>query len=155
MRRVSLLLAIAALLPALSPALFYPLENTRKAVVRYVKNAADIVRKDGAASCATFETMQWRSGDYYIFVVGPDDTTLCHPNAALIGKPESAIVNAAGDKVGERIMKAGAGDGKGWVDYLWPRPGQTKEEPKSAYVMGVTGPDGKHYIVGAGGYGLQ
>lgn len=131
-----------------------PAANTRDAVLKYVQSAATIIKKSGP-SCATFASSEWKGGDYYIFVLGPDDKTVCHPQAAMIGKAFSEIVNAEGDKVGEKIVKTGAAGGKGWVDYRWSRPGQTVEEPKSSYVMGFTGSDGKHYIVGAGGYNLK
>jgi hypothetical protein len=52
------------------------------------------------------------------------------------------------------IAAKGSGHGKAWVEYLWTPPGKTAEELKSTYVMGVTGPDGKHYIVGAGGWNV-
>ena len=144
----------AMLLISAAPVSHVPKANTREAVMAYVKDAAAVVQKNGP-SCTTFATSEWRSGDYYIFVSGPSGTTLCHPKPELVGKPTSAIVNASGDKVGERIAAASAGNGSGWVEYTWPRPGQTKEEPKSTYVMGVTGPDGKHYAVGSGGWGLS
>jgi signal transduction histidine kinase len=131
-----------------------PKTNTRDAIAAYVQGAAKIVQKSGP-SCETFASKEWRSGDYYIFVLGPDEKLLCHPNPDMVGKLQSEITNAKGDKVGEWILKAGTGEGKGWVDYLWARPGQTAEVPKSSYVMGVKGPDGKHYIVGAGGYDLK
>jgi len=159
MNRSRFLLSVAACVvtPAViaaSPMAHVPKTNTRRAVRAYVQDASKIVKKSGP-SCATFESKEWRSGDYYIFVLGPDDKTLCHPRAEEIGKAQADIVNAKGDKIGERIVKTGKGNGKGWVDYLWTRTGKTTEEPKSSYVMGVTGPDGKHYIVGAGGYNLQ
>lgn len=131
-----------------------PKANTRDAVAAYVQDAAKIVQKSGP-SCETFASKEWRSGDYYIFVLGPDDKLLCHPNPAMVGKAQADITNSKGDKVGEKILKMGTADGKGWVDYLWARPGKTEEEPKSSYVMGVKGPDGKHYVVGAGGYDLK
>ena len=50
------------------------------------------------------------------------------------------------------ISAMGKGNGKGWVKYVWAPPGKTAEELKSTYVMGVTGPGGKHYVVGSGGW---
>jgi cytochrome c len=143
---------IAAAAPALA-ASHLPKSNTRHAISRYVEEAAKIVEKSGP-SCETLESKQWRGGDYYIFVLGPDGKTLCHPRSEMVGKPASSIVNAGGVKVGEMIAAKGNGSGKGWVEYAWPRPGQTAEEPKSTYVMGVTGPDGAHYTVGAGGWNV-
>jgi len=94
----------------------------------------------------------WMGGDYYIFVVGPDERTLCHPNPAIIGTPEKDIVDANGKKVGELISVAAHRTGGGWVEYVWPRPGQTTPVKKSTFATRVKGPDGKWYIVGSGAY---
>ena len=143
---------IAAVAPAVT-ASHLPKSNTRHAIMTYVEDAAKIVEKSGP-SCENLESKQWRGGDYYIFVLGPDGKLICHPRPEMIGKPAASIVNAKGDKVGEMIAAKGAGSGKGWVEYGWARPGKTAEEPKSTYVMGVTGPDGTHYVVGAGGWNM-
>ncbi len=139
---------------AAAPMSHLPKANTREAVVAYVQDAAKVVQKSGP-SCATFATPAWKAGDYYIFVAGPDGKTVCHPKADLVGKPMAGIVNSKGDKVGDKIFKMGMADGKGWVEYLWSRPGKTVEEPKASYVMGVNGPDHKHYVVGAGAWDLK
>jgi cytochrome c len=132
-----------------------PSANTRDAVASYVNNAANVVAKSGP-SCDTFGQPMWRSGDYYVFVVGPDNRILCHPNAQLIGKMQSEIVDSNGMRVGDAIGAASASAaGHGWVDYVWPRPGTTTAVAKSTYVTRVTGPDGKVYVVGGGGYQLQ
>lgn len=131
-----------------------PRANTRDAIASYVNHAADVVAKSGP-SCDTFKQTAWMSGDYYIFVFGPDGKTICHANAALIGKPGNEIVDANGLNIGDAIMNAAMSpEGHGWVNYVWPRPGTTNPVPKSTYVTKVTGPDGKTYIVGAGGYNL-
>jgi len=131
-----------------------PKANTRHDIQAYVEEAAKVVHQSGP-SCATFASPAWRGGQYYIFVDGPDDKVVCHANAAIIGKQPSSIVNAKGQKVGEMIAAKAKGDGKGWVEYFWTPPGKTAEELKSTYVMGVTGPGGKHYIVGSGGWNVK
>lgn len=146
---MSLLLAIVV-----AAASHLPKTNTHADVQRYVEEAAKVVQKYGP-SCATFASPAWRSSTYYIFVDGPSDNILCHANAAMIGKPPSTFVNSKGEKVGAMIAAKAQGNGKGWVDYFWLPPGKKTEELKSSYVMGVTGPDGKHYIVGAGGFNLK
>ncbi len=147
---VSLLLLCASAAFAKS---YTPKKNTRADIKGYVKAAANVVKKHGP-SCSTFESKDWRSGDYYIFVTGPDETELCHPNASMIGKPASEIVDSKGKKVGTALLEA-AKKGGGWVDYVWPRPGTTTPVAKSSYSMKVKGPDGKTYYVGSGGYELK
>jgi len=131
-----------------------PKSNTRDAIKAYVKNAAKVVAKSGP-SCETFKSKEWMEGDYYIFVTGPDDKELCHPNPAMIGKSASEIKDANGKNVGTELIAAAKKKGGGWVDYVWPRPGQTTPVPKSSYAIHVKGPDGKWYVVGAGGYELK
>lgn len=150
--------AFAATLVATSlsaaPATHVPKTNTRAAVQAYVEEAAKVVQKNGP-SCAAFASPSWESGDYYIFVADAAGKTLCHPRKELVGTSIDAIVNAHGDKVGEKINRMAIGNGKGWVDYLWARPGKKTEELKSSYVMGVVGPDHRHYVVGAGAWDLK
>jgi hypothetical protein len=148
---IACLVAVAALAATVS---HLPATNTRGAIKAYVENAATVVRKSGP-SCATFSSPEWQGGQYYIFVVGPDDKLVCHLKADMVGKSSASIVNAEGDTVGEKIATKGRGAGTGWVEYQWTPPGKTAEEPKSTYVMGVTGPDGKHYVVGSGGWNVQ
>ena len=131
-----------------------PKENTRAAIKAYVQSAAKYIAKHGP-SCDEFAEKEWRSGDYYIFVTGPDDKELCHPNKDMIGKPASEIVDKNGKKVGTLLIAAGKKKGGGWVDYVWPRPGTDKPVAKSSYSMSVKGPDGKTYYVGSGGYELK
>ncbi|HEV2719600.1 MAG TPA: cache domain-containing protein [Thermoanaerobaculia bacterium] len=131
-----------------------PKANTHAAIKAYVDAAAKIVQKDGP-SCATFASPEWRSGQWYIFVDGPNDEVLCHPNASLVGKSSTSVMNAKGDKVGAMIAAKGKGNGSGWVEYLWTPPGKAAEELKTTYVVGVSGPGGKHYVVGAGGWNVK
>jgi cytochrome c len=155
-RHASWVLATILLL-ACSPAIaksYLPAANTRAAIKSYVRNAAKVVAKNGP-SCDTFKNKDWMGGDYYVFVTGPDDKLVCHPNAAMVGKANADIVDANGTKVGTMILDASKKKGGGWVEYVWPRPGQTTPVKKSSYATRVKGPDGKWYVVGAGGYELK
>jgi len=150
-RRLSFVLCLIATVALADSNL--PKANTRAGIKAYVDAAAKVVAKYGP-SCAEFAEKEWRSGDYYIFVTGPDEKELCHPNPQMVGKPASEIVDANGKKVGTALVEA-AKKGGGWVDYVWPRPGTDKPVPKSSYSVQVKGPDGKTYYVGAGGYELK
>ena len=150
-------LAVLLLVLCASTALaksYTPKKNTRADIKAYVNAAAKYVKKHGA-DCAAFKSKEWTFGDYYIFVDGPDNRTLCHPNAAIVGKNSDEIVDVNGKKVGMAIREAAAKKGGGWTDYMWPRPGTDKPVAKSTYAMQVKGPDGKTYVVGSGGYELK
>lgn len=143
-----LLCATAAMAKSLTPR-----ANTRAEIKAYVERAAKYIEKHGA-DCAAFKSKDWMSGDYYIFVTGPDEREVCHPNPEMIGKPASEVVDSKGMHVGTALVDA-AKKGGGWVDYVWPRPGTTTPVAKSAYSVQVKGPDGKTYYVGSGGYELK
>jgi len=151
MKRMHLLLVCLLVASVASAKSNLPTANTHAAIKSYVQHAAQFVAKHGP-SCEAFKGADWMGGDYYIFVVGPDERTLCHPNPAIIGTPEKDIVDANGKKVGELISVAAHRTGGGWVEYVWPRPGQTTPVKKSTFATRVKGPDGKWYIVGSGAY---
>ena len=131
-----------------------PTANTHAAIKAYVHSAAKYVAKHGP-SCDTFKTKDWMSGDYYVIVTGPAEAVVCHPSESLVGKPVSEIVDKNGKKVGADILIESHRKGGGWVDYMWPRPGETEPVKKSTYSMRVKAPDGKWYTVAAGGYELK
>jgi len=81
---------------------YTPKTNTRAAVKAYVDRAAKEVARHGP-SCATFKDKNWMAGDYYVFVIGPDNRLLCHPNASMVGKMNTEIVDANGKKVGAEL----------------------------------------------------
>src|ERR1051325_3673740 len=82
MKRSRIVSVTACLLAtaALAAVSHLPKANTRAEVKRYVEDAAKVVKANGA-SCKTFESPEWRNGEYYIFVSGPDGKLLCHPRS--------------------------------------------------------------------------
>jgi cytochrome c len=153
-RLVLTIMVISALATTAIAKSYIPKANTRAAVKSYVKFAASVVEQKGP-SCDKFKGKDWMSGDYYIFVVGPDDKIICHPNESLVGKLNKDVVDVNGKKLGLEIVENAGKKGGGWTDYVWPRPGTTTSVPKSTYSMKVKGPDGKWYVVGGGGYELK
>ena len=155
MLRVRVTIVLVFLCLVITPAFaksHLPTSNTHAAIKAYVKDAAKLVAKQGA-DCATLSSADWKGGDYYVFVVGPDNKMICHPTLA--GQSADEVVDSKGKKVGAALVAAGKKKGGGWVDYVWPRPGTTNPVAKSSYAIEVKGPDGKMYNVGAGGYELK
>lgn len=151
-RKISLALVILCVTVPVFAKSQVPKKNTHAAVKEYVEDAAHFVAKHGP-DCKALSSADWKSGDYYVFVVGPDEKLLCHPSLA--GKPANEVVDSKGKKVGALLVEAGRKKGGGWVEYMWPRPGTTKPVAKSSYALEVKGPDGKMYTVGSGGYELK
>jgi cytochrome c len=146
--------ALLALFTLACASTMTPRHNSHDDVVAYVDRAANVVRDHGP-SCDTFARPEWKSGDWYIFVLERDGRTICHPaKPELVGTMVTDVADANGKRIGDEFVRVASARG-GWVDYVWPRPGQTTPVAKSSYVRLVDGPGGKSYIVGSGGYELK
>ena len=69
----------------------------------------------------------------------------------LNGKDLRTMKDANGKLLVQEFLKTVQSKGSGWVDYMWPEPGQTQPSQKWSYVKGAT-IDGTPAYVGAGFY---
>ena len=123
-----------------------------------MQQAAQDLAKSGEAGLATFSsknaTSVWK--DSYIFVVSCEGGTavgVANPvRPELKGKPMAQILTF-GPKSGEQIAAdfctAGRQPHGGWVEYNFPKPGQTQATRKVSYLLAA---QGTPYVVGAGLY---
>jgi cytochrome c len=150
------MILLAVLLAAGCATTYTPRSNSREELISYVERAADLVRREGAGACTALAQPAWMQGDWYIFVSRvADDVLVCHPQPDMVGQDQTNLRDVNGVYIAREMRaRAESPQGRGWVDYMWPRPGQTTPEKKSAYVMAVTGPDGTRYVVGSGTYGM-
>ena len=129
-----------------------------KQIVALVKKAAALIDSHCPLACrsafAEFRKSgsEWRNGDTYLFVADMKGIALF--NAAfpkLEGTDVSGLKDANGKLINVELMKVARSKGAGWVDYLWPKPGQTQPSQKWSYVKAVM-VDGAPAYVGAGFY---
>jgi len=123
-------------------------------VVEQVNDAADLLESRGEAG---FDEIRDRSSgfrflDAYIFVIDLDGNHVVNVGfPELEGTNTIDMVDATGKNIGRAMLERVANDGEGWVDYMWPRPGDERAAKKSSYVRGVE-VDGRQLVVGAGIY---
>ena len=135
-----------------------PRTRDRESLRKYVEQAAQRVLVRGAEVCPELTNQQWRNGDYYVFVTNADThVTVCHPaNPELVGRNEYDLQDVNGKYfVREMLDVAPLPASGGWVEYMWPRPGQTTPARKTTYVIRVKSWDGATYLVGSGAYDLK
>ncbi|MEX3969672.1 methyl-accepting chemotaxis protein [Paraburkholderia caribensis] len=76
------------------------------------------------------------SGGGYVLILSADSTMIMHPtNPLLDGKNLSAEKDARGNLLYKMISASGASpDGSGFIEYWWPRPGETAASSKLSFV---------------------
>jgi signal transduction histidine kinase len=90
--------------------------------------------------------------DSYVFALNSADAmTMAHPiKPKLVGKNLLHIKDVNGVMIFVEFAKiAKSPTGKGWVDYMWPKPGEKKPSPKHTYIEVVPGED---VMMGSGYY---
>jgi hypothetical protein len=125
-----------------------------RAIVALVEKAAALVEKQGKAAAFTEfrkKGSEWFNGNTYLFAYDQKANVLLNP-----AFPKREGLNVAGQKDAkgkpfhDEIIRA-AEKGSGWVDYVFPKPGQTEPSRKWAYVKRVS-LDGAPGLIAAGFY---
>ena len=126
-----------------------------KQIVALVEKAAALVDKQGKSAFTDFRKRgsEWFHDATYLFVYDMKGNVLLNP-----AFPQREGTNVAGGKDAngklfhdEIIKTAQSAKGSGWVDYMFPKPGQTQPSHKWTYVKRVT-IDGTPGLIGAGFY---
>ena len=132
----------------------YQMRMERFFVVEQVEDAIQLIRERGRAEA--FAALRDKSSGFlfynaYVFVLDESGTLLVN-NAfpENEGKDMSGLEDRAGTKFVAEMLAVPAG-GSAWIDYKWPRPGDTWPSAKSSYVRNVE-IDGQRLIVGSGVY---
>jgi len=126
-----------------------------KRIETLVDKAAALVKSQGKeAAFAKFRTRdsEWWTGNTYLFAYDGDLNVLLNP---AFPKREGTNVHGQTDANGkpmhDEFMKVVREKGSGWVDYVFPKPGETQPSEKWTYVKGVLF-NGKPGLIGAGFY---
>ena len=123
-------------------------------VVDTVRNAVAQIEKLGEAAYPLFNDRAgpFLAKDSYIFVFTMDGIELVNPAfPSLVGRNTIDVQDAEGKFLTREIIKTAAAKKSGWVDYLWPKPGESLPSRKSTYVSLAMAGD-KPVVVGCGVY---
>jgi cytochrome c len=119
-----------------------------------VNRAADVLERQGAGAFADFRKKGggWRYGDVYLFVTDLQGVVLF--NAARPNREGRDLLDerdADGKRFHHDFVEMVTKFGSGWVDYMFPKPGQAVVTVKWSYVC-ATHVDGVEALIGAGVY---
>lgn len=129
-------------------------DATPASVLQKTREAADYIVQNSAAALQTFNDQNgpWVWGGTYVFVLKctPFPSLVTHPiKPGLIGRDLSGLKDKNGNYFFIQLCDAASQPEGGWVEYLWPKPGEKKPSRKISYCMDVPGTE---YGVGAGIY---
>ncbi len=117
----------------------------------YVNAAVMLIENEGPGVFPQFYTPDWFKGDKYIFIWRMDGVRVVYPpEPEKINQDMSNLKDYEGKPIGEIFLET-ARSGDGWVEYLWPKPGDTHPSRKVTYIKRADYGNSS-YLVGAGVY---
>ena len=126
----------------------------RSFVVDLVTNAVSQIEKSGKASFESFHDPKgpFVAKDAYIFVIDKSGVELVNPAFRnLEGRSVLDLKDTEGKMLVREMFKVVQTRGSGWVDYMWPKPGDNISTLKSTYVSKAKMGD-EWVLVGSGVY---
>jgi signal transduction histidine kinase len=131
-----------------------PASEQAKQIEAMVDKAALLIDKSGKAAFAEFRKKddEWFHGTTYLFAYDLKGNVLLNPAfPAREGTNVRGQKDARGKLFHDEIIRTAELKGSGWVDYMFPKPGQNEPSQKWAYVKKVT-VDGVPGLVASGFY---
>jgi len=126
----------------------------REFVVDMVNNAVGQVEQNGRASFPLFYDLSgpFRAKDAYIFIIDPTGVELMNPGTpSIVGRNVMEYKDALGKYLIRDMLLLVQQEGSGWIDYLWPKAGESAPSLKSSYVRRAQLGD-QWVLVGCGVY---
>ena len=131
-----------------------PISGDSRGIETMVNKAATLVESRGKAAFSEFRKRdsEWWFGNTYLFVYDQQLNVFLNP-----AFPEREGTNPSGEKDAngkafhDEFLRMAQSNGSGWVNYKFPKPGQTEPSQKWSYVKAVN-IGGTPGIIGAGFY---
>jgi cytochrome c len=131
-----------------------PQSKEANQIVALVDKAAALTESKGKPAFPEFKKKgsEWLKGETYIFIIDMDGATLVHPANPELETKNIIDLKDSNGKAFIREFIATAKKGSGWVDYMWPKPGEKNPSKKRSYIKSAKLPSGEMVLVGAGNY---
>lgn len=117
---------------------------TKDECVAKCKEAAAMVKNkglDAALSAVGDKAGPFVWKDSYVFCIDLEKkANVAHPiKPKLVGKNLMHVKDVNGKLFFAEFVNVAKSKGEGWIDYMWPKPGEKKPIQKSTYVYKVPG----------------
>lgn len=153
MNKAIIIAVIIIILVALTAVLYQQqVQNKQKAeLVTLVDQAAQLVDEKGETAFPELRSSSWVHGDSYVFVWRLDGIRVVYPpDPSGEGKNMTDLADSEGKPIGKLFIQA-AENGSGWVNYMWPKPGENAPSLKITYIKRAQYQN-QTYLVGSGIY---
>jgi cytochrome c len=127
---------------------------TPEMVIQKVNKACELIEKEGKAA---FPKFQGKDSEFifsgtYIWINDMNGVILMHPvKSKMVGNTSLENKDASGKRMFVEFIDVAKKKGSGWVDYMWPKPGEKTASLKVSYVKKAMC-DGTEVVVGCGIY---
>lgn len=152
--RVCLLASLFGVAPPVFAQSSPPASEKADQTKALVNKAAALIESKGKAAFAELRVKgsEWFHGDTYVFVYDLQANVLLNPAfPAREGTNVKGQKDTNGKSFHDAIIRTAESEGSGWVDYMFPKPGQAQPSQKWAYVKRLT-IDGLPGLVASGFY---
>ena len=146
--------AIVVILIACFAALTWAEGATKEEVVAKCEAAANLVKEKGVEPAS--QAIGDKEGPYvwkdtYVFLMDLDGKMIAHPIKPELTERDTLVEvkDTDGKPLFVEFIEVAGKKGTGWVDYMWPKPGEENPVAKSTYIYRV---EGTPFFVGAGIY---
>ena len=132
-----------------------PQSQEAKRIVALVDKAAALTENKGKTAFPEFKKKgsDWLNGETYIFIADMNGVILMHPaNPELETKSILDLKDANGKAFMREFIETAKTKGSGWVEYMWPKPGEKSPSKKRSYIKRTKMPNGDVVLLGAGIY---
>jgi methyl-accepting chemotaxis protein len=127
------------------------INNQKEEITALVDQAVVEIETKGEAAFPQFNTTEWYHDDSYVFIWKMDGIRVVYPpDPSDVGTNQTGLKDVNGKPIGELFIQT-AKNGGGWVEYQWPKPGETVPSTKITYIKPATYQN-QTYLVGSGIY---
>ncbi len=129
--------------------------HKKETIKQLVVDATNLIEDKGEDAFSEFrqEGTKWFHGDTYVFVWMTNGIRVVYPpDPSGEGENMSMLVDVTGKVIGRLFIDTALSEeGEGWIDYRWPKPGETEPSSKQTYIKGVASGE-QAFLVGSGFY---
>ncbi|MBI4814574.1 MAG: cache domain-containing protein [Methanobacterium sp.] len=150
----TLLVMVIIMLLVVASGIFYQQQSESRQkteLVSLVDQAAQLIEEQGETAFPELRSSSWAHNDSYVFVWRLDGIRVVYPpDPSGEGKNMTDLVDSQGKPIGQLFIQT-AENGSGWVNYMWPKPGEKTPSLKITYIKRAQYQN-QTYLVGSGVY---